>query len=705
MRLRAGKGLRMGAALAALTLLIGTASSAMAADPSLSRSLSRPGGRAIGAEVVRKIPGRAARENGRMVVFIELTSTPAIDAATSAAARGASAARTAGAHAKQQINATAGRVMRELRSHDRSAQQLYRTRNALAGIAVIADAAALRQLAARSDVRSIRTMTPKHTDNAHAAQLTRVLATWQSTGLFGDGIRVGIIDTGIDYTHANFAGPGTPEAYEAIDPTDATGVFPTAKVVGGTDFAGDDYDADSDDPAINTPVPDDNPLDCNGHGSHVAGTAAGFGVNDDGSTFDGDYSTLTGSDLNAMTIGPGMAPMASLYALKVFGCEGSTFLTAEAMDWALDPNGDSDFSDDLDVVNLSLGSDYGAPDDPESSFVKALVNNNVLVVFSSGNGGDFYDVGGSPGNTPHALTVANTIDSYELFDAGQVIAPASVAGIYPGQYSVALDYDTVDVTALVANLTEADNLDGCDPLNAPDAARVTGKFAWLEWDDNDSTRRCGSVQRAGNAVAAGAIGAIFTSTLNHFSAGITGSAVVPVIQLTGDSTDALRTAMEAGTLAFRMRGDLRQSFDSIDPSIEDMVNDGSSRGVHLPSVKPDVAAPGTSIVSTGVGTGDGPLSISGTSMAAPHVAGIGALLREAHPDWSAVEVKTAIMNMAGHDIYSQPDQTGPIHAPNRVGAGRVDAEDATGNRWSWQGSKIVPSASASASASWTSTRT
>ena len=61
------------------------------------------------------------------------------------------------------------------------------------------------------------------------------------------------------------------------------------------------------------------------------------------------------------SIGPGTAPKASLYALKVFGCEGGTNLTARALDWALDPNGDGDFSDKLDVVNLSLGSDFGAP--------------------------------------------------------------------------------------------------------------------------------------------------------------------------------------------------------------------------------------------------------------------------------------------------------------------------------------------------------
>ena len=57
-----------------------------------------------------------------------------------------------------------------------------------------------------------------------------------------------------------------------------------------------------------------------------------------------------------MKVGPGMAPAATLYGLKVFGCEGSTDCVLPALDWALDPNGDGDFSDHLDIVNLSLGA-------------------------------------------------------------------------------------------------------------------------------------------------------------------------------------------------------------------------------------------------------------------------------------------------------------------------------------------------------------
>ena len=71
--------------------------------------------------------------------------------------------------------------------------------------------------------------------------------------------------------------------------------------------------------------------------------------------------------LDGMRIGPGMAPGAQLYALRVFGCEGSTDLIGPALDMAADPNGDGNFSDRLDIVNLSLGSDYVPSDDPENA--------------------------------------------------------------------------------------------------------------------------------------------------------------------------------------------------------------------------------------------------------------------------------------------------------------------------------------------------
>ncbi len=138
------------------------------------------------------------------------------------------------------------------------------------------------------------------------------------------------------------------------------------------------------------------------------------------------------------------------------------------------------------------------------------------------------DVGGSPGNATRSLAVASTVDQYQLRDGLRVNGPAPAQTV-AGQVSVAYDWaNQPDVTGNVVALSDPTNTDGCTPLSAADAAAVSGKVAWLEWDDTDATRRCGSAGRSANVKAAGAIGAIFTTKLNVFGAGITGSATIPV---------------------------------------------------------------------------------------------------------------------------------------------------------------------------------
>src|SRR5665648_515863 len=116
----------------------------------------------------------------------------------------------------------------------------------------------------------------------------------------------------------------------------------------------------------------------------------------------------------------------------------------------------------------------------------------------------------------------------------------------------------------------------------------------------------------------------------------------------------------------------------VNPALGDLLNSGSSRGVHgsLGVVKPDVAAPGTLISSAASGTGTAPSTLSGTSMSSPHVAGIAALVAQTHPDFTALQIKAAVMNTATHDLYTDLGQTGDIYGPERVGSGRVDAFDA-----------------------------
>ena len=354
-----------------------------------------------------------------------LAVTATVDPATDGAAATAAALQQLG-RVRSEQSTFASRVA--------SAQlpatgELFRLQRIYNGIVYVTDAAGVARLRAMPGARAVHVITPQQPDNAWTMPFVGVPQLWSNvTPLHGENVRIGVIDTGIDYTHANFGGPGTAAAYGANDPNLVeAGSFPTAKVVGGWDFAGADYDARF--AATSYPMPDADPLDGpgGGHGSHVAGTIAGFGVNANGGTFTGTYDQSL--PLATMKIGPGAAPKAGLYALKVFGDNGgSTALAALAMEWATDPNGDGDFSDHLDVVNLSLGSGFGTSADAEAAIYSNAVAAGVSVVASAGNSGDFYFVTGAPASTPEVISVAASGHDVNHFPALRVNSPAAVAG-------------------------------------------------------------------------------------------------------------------------------------------------------------------------------------------------------------------------------------------------------------------------------------
>jgi subtilisin family serine protease len=665
------------AAALTVTMTAGVASTAAADDPPPVPPVVDTDGLAPPDSADKVAPALAVAD-GPVTAFVELDATSGVETAE---AGGDAADVEAAAAEVEQLAAEVVPDAATARSATAAPEALSVTTDLVAGVVVRGDAAALRTLAADPSVVSVRLMTPKVPMNKGSDVFTQAVAAWQATGQTGEGIRIGVIDTGLDYTHADFGGPGTPEAYAAAYGEDGTGEVPDdtydpAKFLGGYDFAGPLYDAASDDPVALEPVPDANPIDPpNGHGTHVSGTAAGYGVLADGSTFDGDYTTLT--DISDWKVGPGTAPEAGIYALKVFGdVEGSTNLTIDALEWAADPNGDGDYNDHLDVVNLSLGSDGSPADDPENLFVDQLTALGVVSVIASGNADDLTDIGGTPGNARSALTVANSVGDAQVLDGVEVTAAADPAlvGIHAAQNTIA--YTGPDVTAPVVFL--GDTVDGCTSL-APYADQIAGKIVWLWWDDNDGTRACGSVGRWNNAAAAGAAGAIVGWSQPVFTYGLTGGATIPGAMLTADATTALLPEIQAGTLTARIGPGLANATFVATPGAADTVNSSSSRGVHgsLGIVKPDVAAPGTSISSANAGSGTEPSTKSGTSMATPHVAGIAALVRQAHPDWNATEVKAAVMNTATHDLYAEVGQTGAVYGPERVGSGRVDALAAT----------------------------
>ena len=633
----------------------------------------------LAVDRVEGVGDALADADGHVTAFVELTTPSGVEVAADggspAQVRAAAAATQAAAEDVVPAEASPSAA----RAATTEPQRLATLTNLVSGALVLGDAAQLRALADEPDVRSVRLVAERTLDNAAQVEFTKALATWQSTGVLGTDVTVGIIDTGIDYTHADFGGPGTVEAYEAAYGADGTGPVPAdafdpAKFLGGYDFAGRDYDAGGE-AAQRVPAPDQNPIDVHGHGTHVAGTAAGYGITPDGETFDGDYAALT--SVLDWPVGPGTAPKAGLYALKVFGdVAGSTDLTSLALDWAADPNGDGAYDDRIDVLNLSLGAAGAPADDPESAQVAELTALGTTVVLSAGNEGDVEDIGGSPGNGAAGLTVAWSVGKDLAFDAMEVVEASDTAlvGRHAGQNSVS--YAGEDVTAPVAYVGA--RFDGCTAFTAEQAAAVAGKIAYLWWDDDDATRACGSGLRFNNATAAGAVGVLLPTEMAVFAAGIAGNTTIPGFQMTAATTDALLPEIEAGTLVAHIGPGLALS--TRQDVAADTLSPSSSRGAHgsLGWGKPDVAAPGQQIVSANVGTGTGASSSNGTSMASPHVAGIAALVREARPGWSAAQIKAAIVNTATHDVATEPGGD-LFYGPARVGSGRVDALAAVTN--------------------------
>jgi len=268
------------------------------------------------------------------------------------------------------------------------------------------------------------------------------------------------------------------------------------KVKGGFDFVGDDYAAEAEDPADRIPHPDPDPLDCNGHGSHVAGIAAGQGVLADGSTYTGPYDSTTLSS-HTFNVGPGIAPNALIYAYKVFGCEGSVdnSIVLAALDRAA--------QDGVDVVNMSLGSPFGTADDPEVEAVNAMAQAGTVIVSSAGNNGQNAYLTGSPASADRAISVA-ALDASRATVPGAHATFSQTSGTVDLQDSNEAPFPQGE-TLPVKVLRDADgSLSlGCDPAEYT-AANVTGALV--------VTKRgtCARVARAIFGQQAGAAAVVMT---------------------------------------------------------------------------------------------------------------------------------------------------------------------------------------------------
>ncbi len=521
--------------------------------------------------------------------------------------------------------------------------------------------AALRRL---PGLRAVYPVPLRKPLNAHGVPLIGAAQAWTQLGvdLTGQSVRIGVIDSGIDYLHADFGGAGSQSDYDANDPTvlgDVT--FPTAKVVGGYDFAGENYNPENS--STDEPEPDPDPMDTViGHGTHVAGTIAGTGVDAEGLSFDGPYNQSLPFD--ALGIGPGVAPEAQLLALKVFG-SGSTTLAARAMEWAVDPNDDGDFADHLDVVNLSLGGSYGSTGDFENRVYENAVAAGVIVVAAAGNEGDTTFVSGAPSTGEGVLAVAATWHDGMAFLALRVDEPQDVAGDYIA--SSASFGPSLTAEGVSGQLMAAQPVDACADLG--NAAALSGKVALIERGD------CTFVSKIRRVQDAGAIGAVVINNEPGWAIqmGGTGSDLtIPSLMIAQDDGVLLRAAIAGDPVTVTIADNEVQR-----PELADSLGDFSSRGPShnrlQPYLKPDIAAPGVSVYSAATLSGSDGYATSGTSMACPHMCGVMALLRQAHPDWTVAELKALAMNTAGHAVSLLGRDDLPPLSPTRAGAGRVDA--------------------------------
>src|ERR1044071_3035175 len=221
----------------------------------------------------------ALAQPSRVSVMIELQSPPAIESYLNTAAAGksgASALRAAVTAARNEIavvEAEQQSVAAQVNAVP-SAVVLYRMQRLFNGIAVDVDASQLDTLRALPGVKSVEPLRIWKVTNTSSVPLIGAPEVWRAlapNGATGKNIKVGIVDTGLDYIHKDFGGNGD---YSGTTYTGSS--FPTTdKVPGGIDLAGDDYDASSSVTANRTPKPDGDPMDCFGHGSLVAGRIAG----------------------------------------------------------------------------------------------------------------------------------------------------------------------------------------------------------------------------------------------------------------------------------------------------------------------------------------------------------------------------------------------------------------------------------------------
>jgi hypothetical protein len=456
-------------------------------------------------------------------------------------------------------------------------------------------------------------------DLRYATTMTGADVAQNELGLDGSGVTVAIMDSGLDYRLREFGA--------------CASIGPSCRVAGGHDFVGDDFNANPTDSTYQPiPHPDDDPAPCDpnvadqragtsaaGHGTHVAGIVAADGRSDPD---------------NLVT---GVAPGATLYAYRVFGCNGSTSsdLMVAAMERAA--------ADDVDVLNMSIGAALNNfPNFPTAVAADNLADAGTTVVASIGNSGELgLFTAGAPGVGTKVIGVA-AVDNIKTFLPYFLASPDNAHMGFNGATGAPAP-PTSGTSPLAQTGTTTTTNDACTGApTKPAPGSLTGKIALIRRGG------CTFFEKAKNAQDAGATGVVlYNNAGGRVNPTVVGAASIdiPVVAITA-ADGATLSARIAGAGAALTWTDQSEYFDNTDTPGRSSAFSSWGAASDL-TMKPDITAPGGNIRSTWPHQQHGGhWVISGTSMAAPHIAGSIAQYLEAHPGAAPASVLTALQNSA-----------------------------------------------------------
>ncbi|KAG0276751.1 hypothetical protein BGZ95_007097 [Linnemannia exigua] len=448
---------------------------------------------------------------------------------------------------------------------------------------------------------------PSDIESSSLHHMTGVDVLHKKYKLTGKGVKVGIIDTGVDYKHPAFAAPGAAEGCFAR-------YGKNCRVKYGWDFVGDAYDGSND------PIGDSDPMDCQGHGSHVAGIVGGNA-----------FDIKTGPKPVVPWIG--VAPEVTFGAYRIFGCNGeaNTDVILAAMEMA--------FNDGMDIINMSLGGGSAYKENPTAILGEKLIAHGMNLGGAAGNdGSEGVWMVSDTGLGETATSVAsfdNAFGAYNSFTYAGASHPYNPS-VATGDKPIAAPASAV----LVPLFDKAGVLqDGCD-VAAYTGVDVKGKVVLLYGDFT----RCGSVGRGNIARDAGAA-AVLVQSVPFGLAGLTGADNLPM----GSIENAAGAALLAG---FKKNPKNAFTWSKTPTNVKveggGAPSDFSSFGLdgELRS-KPDIGAPGGNIYSAYPRAKGSYAILSGTSMATPYYVGSQALYYQSKKSKpNGADVRRAFKNTA-----------------------------------------------------------